>query len=81
MMRPPGDRDRMLKVVLETPNQATALCFGAAVYALHVTRLTGKDPSVPLSGLILENAAEALRRSPDAATRFRELMQLSTPWT
>jgi hypothetical protein len=80
--RPQAPHDRRLQLVFGFPNQLTALLFGAAVYGSAVTRLTGADPSVPLSGLILENAIILLRRNPEsAAARFRELLQLAIPWT
>jgi hypothetical protein len=72
--------DRMTDAVLTYPNEVTALASGAAVYLLRVRALTGVDPSIPLSALIVENAAANLRRSAEAATRFRELLQLTTPW-
>jgi hypothetical protein len=72
--------DRMAAVVVKYPNEVTALASGAAVYLLRVREATGVDPSVPLTALVVENAAASLRRSPDAAVRFRELLQLTTPW-
>jgi hypothetical protein len=80
MMRPAGRPDPYLEVVLKFPSEATALIVGASTYAVAVERLTGRDPSVALSPLVLENAAAILRRRPDAANRFRELLQLATPW-
>lgn len=76
-----GDRaDRMVDTVLACPDEVTALAAGAALYVIRVRELTGADPSVPLSAMVVENAAASLRRRPAAATRFRELLQLSTPW-
>lgn len=80
-MRPKPPHDRRLELALGFPNELTAFVFGAAVYSSAVTRLTGTDPSIPLSGMILENAIALLRRNAAAAMRFRELLQLSTPWT
>jgi len=82
MARPQPPHDRRLELVLGFPNELTALLFGAAVYGSAVTCLTGADPSAPLSGLILENAISLVRRNPaGAAERFRELLQLGSPWT
>ena len=53
MTRPQPPHDRRLELALGFPNELTALVFGAAVYSGAVTRLTGSDPSIPLSGLIL----------------------------
>lgn len=80
--RPQAPHDRRLELVLGFPNELTSLVFGAAIYASAVACLTGVDPSVPLSGLVLENAISLLRHNPaGAARRFRELLQLGTPWT
>ncbi len=73
--------DRLVDAALNYPNEVTALAGGAAVYLLKVRELTGTDPSVPLSALVVENAAANLNRSADAAVHFRELLQLSTPWS
>ena len=79
--RPQPTHDRRLELALGFPNELTALLFGAAVHGSAIARLTGADPSLPLSRLILENAIALLRRNPGgAAARFRELLQLSTPW-
>ncbi len=80
MTRPKEPHDRRLELALGFPNELTALVFGAAIYSSAVTRLTGTDPSIPLPGLILENAIALLRRNAAASLRFRELLQLSTPW-
>ncbi len=73
--------DRMTGAVLTYPDEVTALASGAALYLLRVRALTGVDPSVPLSPLIVENAAILLRHGGNqAAIRFRELLQLTTPW-
>lgn len=79
MIRDPADRT--IDTVLRYPNEVTALAAGAAIYTLRVTELTGRSPAVPLTAMILENAAAALHRHPTAAVKFRELLQLSTPWT
>ncbi|MBN8995567.1 MAG: hypothetical protein J0H94_10080 [Rhizobiales bacterium] len=81
MIRPAGPMDPYVEVLLKFPDEATALVAGAALYVVAVERLTARDPSVALSPLILENAAGILRRRPDAAIRFRELLQLATPWS
>jgi hypothetical protein len=79
MMR--GSSDPMLDVVLRYPNEVTALAAGASLYAVKVAALTGTDPSEPLAPAIAENAAANLQRHPqEAATRFRALLRLSTPW-
>lgn len=72
--------DRLAGVVLKYGNEATALAVGSGLYALAVEDLTGASPSEQLDGLVVENAADNLRRHPEAATRFRELMRLSNPW-
>jgi hypothetical protein len=81
MMRPAGVQDSYVELLLKFPNEATALIAGAAIYVVQVVRLTGRDPSIALEPLVLENAAGILRRRPDAASRFRELLQLTTPWS
>jgi hypothetical protein len=81
MIRPPEPIDPHLAVVLNYPVEVTGLLAGVATYAVPIMRLTGNDPSIPLSALILENAAGAIRRRPEAARRFRELLQLTTPWS
>ena len=73
--------DRMVDAVVKYPNEVTALSSGAAVYLLRVRDLTGIDPSLPVSALVMENAAAQLRRKADAAVRFRELLRLTTPWS
>ncbi|MEX0852205.1 MAG: hypothetical protein WD036_02830 [Bauldia sp.] len=73
--------DRLIEAVAKYPDQVTALMSGAAVYLLRVRDMTGVDPSVPLSPLIVENAAGHLWRGLAAAARFRELLQLSSPWS
>ena len=79
MIRDPDDR--MIDTVLTYSNEVTALIAGAALYVVRVEELTGDATSLPLSRLILENAAANLRRHPEAAVKFRELLQLATPWT
>jgi hypothetical protein len=74
--------DPMIDVVLHYPTEVTALSSGAALYSIKVSGLTGRDPATSLPPFIVENAAALLRRHGDeAAMRFRELLQLSTPWT
>jgi len=73
--------DRMAAAILKYPNEVTALASGAAVYLLRIRDMTGVDPGVPLSALLVENAAANLRRDAEAAVRFRELMRLATPWS
>ena len=73
--------DGMLATILAYGNEVTALAAGAAVYALAVEDLTGTSPAEPLPALVVENAAANLRKHPEAALRFRELLRLTTPWT
>ena len=68
-------------IVAKWPGEVTALLLGGGVYAAEVRRLTGVDPGVPLAPLYLENAAALLRANPSSARKFRELLQLATPWT
>ena len=79
MIRDPADR--MIDTILRYGNEVTALAAGAAIYALRVGELTGADAGGELSPLIVENAAASLNRHPEAAAKFRELLQLGTPWT
>jgi hypothetical protein len=79
MIRDPGSR--MISVVLRYPNEVTALAAGAALYSVRIAELTGKAAAEPLSVMLVENAAANLSRHPEAAVKFRELLQLSTPWT
>jgi hypothetical protein len=72
--------DGMLGTILAYGNEVTALAAGAAVYALAVADLTGTLPAEPLPALVVENAAASLRKHPEAALRFRELLRLTTPW-
>lgn len=77
-----GDQSAgMVRAILRYGNEVTALAAGAAVYALAVEDLTGTLPAEPLPALIVENAAASLRKHPEAALRFRELLRLTTPWT
>jgi hypothetical protein len=78
MTRDPDDK--LIGVVLKYPNEVTALAVGAALYRLRVGELTGEDAGGGLSAMIIENAAANLSRHPEAAVKFRELLQLSTPW-
>lgn len=79
MIRDP--HDRMVATVIAWGNEVTALAAGAGLYAVAVEDLTGASPVAPIDAMTLENAAAHLRRNPDeAATRFRELLGLSTPW-
>ncbi|MEJ0013515.1 MAG: hypothetical protein WDM94_13020 [Bauldia sp.] len=79
MIRDP--RDRMIGVILKYPNEVTALAAGAALYSLRVRELTGEGAASGLPAMVVENAAANLNRHPEAAAKFRELLQLSTPWT
>ena len=79
MLRHPADR--MVDVVLRYGNEVTALAVGAAIYATAVDGLTGAPPGEPLPARVVENAAANLRRHPETALRFRELLKLSTPWS
>ncbi len=79
MIRDPGNR--MIGVVLKYPNEVTALAAGAALYALRVRELTGEETNTGLTAMVVENAAANLNRHPEAAVKFRELLQLATPWT
>lgn len=77
-----GDRSAgMVRTILAYGNEVTAFAAGAAVYALAVEDLTGTLPVEPLPALLVENAAASLRKHPEAALRFRELLRLTTPWT
>jgi hypothetical protein len=76
-----GPLDGTMAVLLKYGTEATALVAGAAVYALAIEDLTGASPAEPLPALVVENAAANLRKHPEAALRFRELLRLSTPWT
>ncbi len=71
----------MIGVVIKYPNEVTALAAGAAIYALRVAELTGEDAGGGLPAMVIENAAANLNRHPEAAVKFRELLQLATPWT
>ncbi len=72
----------MTDVVLQYPNEVTALAAGAALYIVRTTALTGADVAEPLAPAVAESAAAALQRHPAAAAeRFRELLRLSTPRT
>jgi hypothetical protein len=79
MIRDPGSK--MIGVVLKYPNEVTALAAGAALYTLRVGELTGVEVSRGLPVMVMENAAANLSRHPEAAAKFRELLQLATPWT
>lgn len=79
MIRDPADE--MIAVILNYPNEITALAAGAALYELRVGALIGMPAGEPLPPLVVENAAANLARHPEAATRFRELLRLGTPWT
>jgi hypothetical protein len=70
----------MISTVLQYPNEVTALSAGAALFALGVGPMTTTPISEILSPMVLENAAAHLSRHPEAALRFRELLQLHTPW-
>jgi hypothetical protein len=79
MIRDPGSR--MIGVVLKYPNEVTALAAGAALYAIRVGELTGEEMATALPAMVIENAAGNLTRHPEAAAKFRERLQLATPWT
>ena len=79
MIRDPGNR--MIGVVLKYPNEVTALAAGAALYSIRVGELTGDEMATALPAMVVENAAGNLNRHPEAAVKFRELLQLTTPWT
>jgi hypothetical protein len=76
-----GPPDGTIGTILRHGNEVTALAAGASVYSLAVEDLTGTPPAAPLPALVVENAAANLRKHPEAALRFRELLRLSTPWT
>jgi hypothetical protein len=78
MLRHPANR--MAEAIVKYGSEVTALAIGAAIYARAVEGLTGEDPGEPLPALLVENAAANLRRHPEAAAKFRELLRLSTPW-
>ena len=79
MIRDPANH--MIDTVLKYPNEVTALAAGAAIYELRIGELTGDHAGGGLPALIIENAAANLSRHPEAAVKFRELLQLTTPWT
>jgi len=78
MIRDPDSR--IIGVVLQYPNEVTALAAGAALYQLRIGELTGEPTAAGLPAIVVENAAANLARHSEAATRFRELLQLHTPW-
>jgi hypothetical protein len=78
MIRDP--HSRMIGVVLKYPNEVVALAAGAALYQLRIGELTGEDMTGGLPPIVVENAAANLARHSEAALRFRELLQLHTPW-
>jgi hypothetical protein len=87
MVREPG-ASGMIDLILKYPNEITALAAGAALYAVRAgtigtgTASTGANIVIALSPMIVENAAASLRQHGEAAAlRFRELLQLGTPWT
>jgi hypothetical protein len=74
--------ERMVNTLHRFGNEVAALATGAALYSTVVESLNGAPAAEPLSALIWENAAAALRRQPEeTASRFRELLRLTTPWT
>lgn len=77
MIRDPADR--MIDAVLKYPNEVTALSAGASIYSMRVSELTG-EAAEPVPAIVMENAAANVRRHPEAAAKFRELLQLETPW-
>jgi hypothetical protein len=82
MLREPG-ASGMIDLILKYPNEITALAAGASLYAVRATEIGGGASIVlALSPMIVENAAANLRQHGEpAALRFRELLQLGTPWT
>lgn len=76
-----GEPNRMIDAVLQYSNEVTALLVGGGFYSVAVEQATGTAAAEPLSALVVENAAANLRRHPEAALRFRELLRLTTPWT
>jgi hypothetical protein len=78
MIRDP--HSRMIGIVLKYPNEVVALAAGAALYQLRIGELTGEDMTGGLPAIVVENAAANLARHSEAAQRFRELLQLHTPW-
>jgi len=66
---------------LRYPNEVVALAAGASLYQLRVGELTGEEMGGGgLPAIVVENAAANLARHSEAASRFRELLQLHTPW-
>jgi hypothetical protein len=82
MLRQPGASD-MLDLILKYPNEITALAAGASLYAVRASEIRdGANVVLALSPMIVENATASLRQHGEAAAlRFRELLQLGTPWT
>ncbi|HVZ14340.1 MAG TPA: hypothetical protein VG894_07770 [Bauldia sp.] len=80
MIRDP--HSRMIGVVLKYPNEVVALAAGASLYQLRIGELTGEElgGGGGLPAIVVENAAANLARHSEAASRFRELLQLHTPW-
>ena len=79
MIRDP--HSRMIGIVLKYPNEVVALAAGASLYQLRVGELTGEEMGGGgLPAIVVENAAANLARHSEAASRFRELLQLHTPW-
>ena len=70
----------MLDTVQKYGNEVTALAMGTALYSTMVEAISGAPAVERLPVMVMENAAANLRRHPEAALRFRELMRLSTPW-
>lgn len=58
------------------PNEITALAFAAVVYSLEIMRISGQDPSCPLTRDQLETAAHVVRRGEFRAHRLRLLLKL-----
>ncbi len=78
MIRDP--HSRMIGIVLKYPNEVVALAAGASLYELRIGELTGEEMTGGLPAIVVENAAANLARHSEAASRFRELLQLHTPW-
>ncbi len=79
MIRDP--ENATIAVVLKYPNEVMALAAGAAIYSLRIREMTGEEAGSELPAIVVENAAANLSRHPEAAAKFRELLQLATPWT
>ena len=81
MTRPKPPHDRRLELALGFPNELDRVGFRRRGIFGRGEASHRRRPEHSASGLILENAIALLRRNAAAAMRFRELLQLSTPWT